>query len=341
MGGPTHLPGQLTPMCQGGAVRPSLFWRLFLPNATVLMVAWAVLTFSPAALHSPTVAPLEFAAGFAGLLFIFLANAIVLRRELAPIERLRDLMRTANPLRPGRRLPTVGDSAEVVELTEGFNAMLERLERERRTSSSRALEAQEAERLRLARDLHDEIGQRMTALLLELEGAARDAGPELAPAIESARESARTTLEELRRVARQLRPEALDDLGLRSALTNLCDRLGTRSRVECVRRIEADLPALTADEELAIYRVAQEALTNAIRHAGASRVELRLARADGGLVLAVTDDGEWVSGEEGAGRTGMRERALMIGAQFEAGPAGEGEGGSGGSTVRMQLPGRA
>ena len=123
-------------------MRPSLFWRIFLPNAAVLMIAWSVLSFSPAALRSPFVAPIEFAAGLAGLIVIYVANVVVLRRELAPIERLRGLMRTADPLRPGRRLPAVGDSAEVIELTEAFNSMLDRLERERRTSSSRALEAQ-------------------------------------------------------------------------------------------------------------------------------------------------------------------------------------------------------
>lgn len=326
-------------MWQGVAVKPSLFWRIFLPNAAVLMLAWGVLSFSPAALHSPSVAPLEFVAGFAGLIVIYLVNVFILRRELAPIARLRALMRTADPLRPGRRLPALGDSAEVIELTEGFNAMLDRLERERRTSSSRALEAQEAERLRLARELHDEIGQRMTALLLELESLARDAGPELTPAVEGARESARSTLEELRRVARRLRPEALDDLGLRSALTNLCDRVGAQVEVECVRRIEADLPVLTPDEELAIYRVAQEAITNAIRHAQPSRIEVRLGRENGGVALSVVDDGQWIGGEEGAGLTGMRERALMIGAELEAGPAG-GER-TRGTAVRLALPGRS
>ncbi|HEX8647107.1 MAG TPA: sensor histidine kinase [Thermoleophilaceae bacterium] len=318
-------------------MRPSLFWRIFLPNAAVLMIAWAILAFSPAKVVSPNVSLLEFGAGLSGLIVIYVVNVLMLRRELAPFGRLRALMSTADPLRPGRRLPAVGESAEVVELTEAFNAMLDRLERERRTSSSRALEAQEAERLRLARELHDEIGQRMTALLLELESVSRDASPDLAPAVNAARESARATLEELRLIARRLRPEALDDLGLRSALTNLCDRLGAQAEVECVRHIDPDLPPLTPDEELAIYRVAQEALTNAIRHAGPTRIELELGRKDGGVALSVIDDGAWAGEEEGAGLTGMRERALMIGAKFEAGPAN----GTPGSAVRLSLPGRA
>lgn len=338
MGVTPHLPVGGTPMCQGGAVKPSLFWRIFLPNAAVLMIAWAILAFSPAKVVSPTVSLLEFVAGLAGLIVIYVVNVIMLRRELAPFERLRSLMRTANPLRPGRRLPAVGDSAEVVELTEAFNAMLERLERERRTSSSRALEAQESERLRLARELHDEIGQRMTALLLELESISRDAGPELAPAVNDARESARATLEELRRIARRLRPEALDDLGLRSALTNLCERLSGQADLELSRWIDPELPPLSPDEELAIYRVAQEALTNAIRHARASRIELWLGREDGALALRVKDDGAWIGAEEGAGLTGMRERALMIGGELEVGPA---NGDGGGSAVRLALPERA
>jgi two-component system sensor histidine kinase UhpB len=226
-------------------------------------------------------------------------------------------MRTADPLRPGRRIPVLGDSAEVVELAEAFNEMLVRLERERRESSSRVLEALESERLRLARELHDEIGQELTALLLELENASRDMPPESAAAVNAARESARHALEEVRRVARQLRPEALDDLGLRSALTTLADRMSASSGIEIVREIEADLPLLAPEEELAVYRIAQEALTNSARHSGARRIELRLERQSDSLVLTVRDDGSGPGATgEGAGLTGMRERALMIGADL-------------------------
>jgi two-component system sensor histidine kinase UhpB len=315
-------------------VRPSLFWRIFLPNATVLMIAWAMLAFSPAALVSPTVAPLEFAAGLAGLIVIYVVNVLVLRRELAPIGRLRALMSTADPLRPGRRIPIYGDSAEVVELTEAFNEMLARLERERRTSASSALEAQESERLRLARELHDEIGQRLTALLLELENVSREVPPGVAAPVGAARESARSTLEEVRRIGQRLRPEALDDLGLGSALANLCDRLAAQTGLECACRIDPGLPPLESDEELAVYRVAQEAMTNAIRHGDPSRIELQLARDDGAVALRVLDDGTGIAGhEEGAGLTGMRERALMIGAHLEIGA-----GPDGGAAVQLTLP---
>lgn len=300
------------------AARPTLFWRIFVPNAGVLVVAWAGLAFTPAKLASPTVAPVEFAYGVVGLAVIFVVNVIVIRRALGPLGRLRALMRTANPLRPGRRIPVYGDTSEVVELTEAFNDMLARLERERRISASRALEAQESERLRLARELHDEIGQILTANLLELENASRDAPPDVARQIEHARESSRASLDELRRIARRLRPEALDDLGLRSALTNLTDRVGTQAQLDVAREIDKNLPPLAPEEELAIYRIAQEALTNAIRHGRAGRIELRLNRVGADLVLRIVDDGDGLQdAEEGAGLTGMRERALMIGADLD------------------------
>ena len=314
--------------------RMPLFWRIFLPNAAVLVVAWAFLAFTPAQVKSPAVSPVEFVYGVVGLVVIFAVNGLVMRRALVPVGRLRSLMRTANPLRPGRRIPVYGGSSEVVELTEAFNDMLSRLERERRVSASRALEAQESERLRVARELHDEIGQVLTAHLLELENAARDAPPALREQIEVARESARSTLEELRRIARRLRPDVLDDLGLRSALTNLSERLSEQTGIEIEREIDPSLPVLAPEEELAIYRVAQEALTNVMRHARANRVVLGLGAVGGSLVLRVADDGTGLGdGEEGAGLTGMRERAIMIGAHLEIG-----EGAERGVDVRLTLP---
>ena len=316
-------------------VQPSLFWRIFLPNAAVLMVAWALLAFTPVRVKSEPIVSLdEFIYGMAGLAVIFVVNVIVLRHALTPLERLRSLMRTANPLRPGRRIPTYGGSAEVVDLAQAFNEMLARLERERRTSLSRALEAQESERLRLARELHDELGQALTAHLLELENVSRDAPPKLAEKIDALRESARSALNELRGIARRLRPEALDDLGLRSALTSLGERVSAQTGVDVIRDIEPGLPQLMREQELAIYRIAQEAITNAIRHGEAERIDLDLRRENDTVVLRVTDDGRGLkTAEEGAGLTGMRERALTIGADFEI-ASNHGKG----VDVRLTLP---
>jgi two-component system sensor histidine kinase UhpB len=134
-----------------------------------------------------------------------------------------------------------------------------------------------------------------------------------------AQETVRGGIEDTRRIVAQLRPEALDDLGLRSALVSLLGRLSEGTGLVIDRRLDADLPLLSPDLELVIYRIAQEAVTNSVRHAGASRVEVVLRRASGGVRLEVRDDGVGLrgAGGPGGGLRGMRERAVMIGAELD------------------------
>ncbi len=314
--------------------RLSLFWRVFLTNAAVLLVAWAVLAFSPARVESPLFAPAEGAVGMAGLAVMLVVNLVLLRRVFSPLSRLTALTRRVDPLRPGPRLPVYNDDPQVVELTEAFNDMLERLERERRESAGRALGAQEAERRRLARELHDEIGQRLTAVLLQLEHTSRSMPSESAARLVEARETTRASLEEVRRVLGRLRPQPLEDLGLHSALTELGDRMVSESDLRVVRSLDPALPQLSPEAELAIYRVAQEGLTNAVRHAHASSVELHLERTADRVRLRVVDDGRGMDGAvEGGGIRGLRERALLIGARLELNPRPQG-----GLEVSLEIP---
>ena len=167
-------------------------------------------------------------------------------------------------------------------MTAAFNEMLARLEVERRESARRALAAQERERRRIARELHDEVGQALTAVVLQLDRV--DRGPETGGGrgVAEAREAVRASLEEVRGIARRLRPEALDDLGLRSALAALTNDIARRTRAASRAPVAPALPPLEPEEELVIYRVAQEALTNVVRHAGAARARLALRRTMGG-----------------------------------------------------------
>jgi two-component system sensor histidine kinase UhpB len=324
---PDHLPRRRMP----------LFWRVFLANAAILLSAWMILAFSPARVVSPLIGTVEGFAGVVGLSAMLVLNIVLMRRALGPVERLSALMRRIDPLRPGQRVSIpAAASAEVIELSRAFNEMLGRIERERRESARRALRAQEDERRRLSRELHDEIGQTLTGLVLELEYAVKTAPPDLAAYLSGTREGARGSLEDVRRVARRLRPEALDDLGLRSAVTNLCERAAEHSGFRVTRRIAPDLPRLSDEAELVVYRVAQESLTNAARHSDAANVQLELLPRHGGVLLRVADDGCGIAPGrgEGAGITGMRERAILVGAELTIAPSA-----AGGTCVELAVPG--
>lgn len=180
-----------------------LFWRIFLLNALVLITATALLL-GPVTVSTPVLLT-EAAVLTVGLAAMLVANALLLRVGLAPLQRLTRAMTTTDLLRPGRR-PAVGGQAEVAELITTFNTMLDRLEDERATSSARVLSAQEAERRRIARELHDEVGQTLTAVLLELKRVAGQAPPDLLEELRQVQETTRAGLDEIRRIAHAAAP---------------------------------------------------------------------------------------------------------------------------------------
>lgn len=297
-----------------------LFWRLFVPNATVLGAACVVLMIEPA--NGRVVALVG------GLLTMLVVNVVLMRRAFAPLARLTGLMGRIDPLRPGQRIHVPGPDSEVTLLAHTFNDMLDRLERERRDSGRRALSAQEAERRRLAAELHDDIGQTLTALVLQLSRVVDQSTDSAREAAVGARDTALELVDDVRAIARRLRPEALDALGLPAALTALTERFSERTGLPVERTVERALPPLTAEAELVVYRVAQESLTNVVRHAGASRAWLSLRGDAEGVVLTVRDDGRGFTPAdvEQGGIRYMRERALLVGAELTIGPPPRGNG---------------
>lgn len=294
----------------------SLYWRIFGLNAVVLGSATALLLWAPVTVSVPVLLT-EAVILVGGLGVMLVANAALLRIGLAPLDRVTRLMTTVDLLRPGQRLPVRG-GGEVAGLVSAFNSMLERLEGERAASSARAILAQEGERRRIAQELHDEVGQSMTAVLLALKRASDEASEPLRGELQQAQEITRESLDEVRRLVRRLRPGVLDDLGLVSAVTSLATEFATHTGLRVLRRFDPDLPELDHETELVFYRVAQESLTNAARHAEARCVEVSLRGGDGGVVLEVSDDGRGIgAAQEGAGLRGMRERALLIGAMLD------------------------
>jgi two-component system sensor histidine kinase UhpB len=289
-----------------------LFWRVAVTNAVILTAGVAVLAASPATVSSPMSAE-EGAVLAVGTALVVLANMLALRHALRPLARLSRQMSQVDPLEPGIRALEARGAEEVVALTRAFNQMAERLESERRESARRALQAQEAERRRIARDVHDDIGQTLTVLLMELSQAGRAGCP--AAALEPARETARGLLEDARSISERLRPPLLDDLGLVMAIEALTSRVAASDQVAVTAELDRELPPLDPDTELALFRVAQESLTNVLRHARAGSAHVRLAADGARLRLTVEDDGvgAGVAARSGGGIRGMRERALAAG----------------------------
>ena len=303
----------------------SLFSRVCLINGAVFTAGTAVLAASPATVSAPVLAT-EVSVLAVGLGVMLLANGALLRATLAPLDRLRHLMEGVDLLQPGQRLPDLGYGA-VSDLIRSFNAMLARLEAERSSSTALALAAQEGERQRVAQELHDEVGQGLTAVLLGLQRVATRVPADVRHEVQLVQETARASLDEVRQVARRLRPGVLDDLGLVSALTSLVTEHARLTDADVRRRFSSNLPDLGAQAELVVYRVAQEALTNVARHAQADRVCVELTQTPRGdaVLLRITDNGRGVGGRtEGAGMRGMRERAMLVDATLTVTPHQEG-----------------
>ena len=201
----------------------------------------------------------------------------------------------------------------------------------------RVVSAQELERQRLARELHDETGQALTSILLGLKTVEDAREPaQVEAAVRGLRELVVTTLQDVRRLAVELRPKALDDFGLVTALERLVEtfREQTGMRVDFEPRLsQARLPF---DTETTLYRITQEALTNVVKHANASSVSIVLTQRDGSVSALIEDDGRGIETEdtpEGLGLIGMQERVALVGGKLtvESAPGA-------GTTLSIEVP---
>ena len=209
-------------------------------------------------------------------------------------------------------------------------------ERIERNALGRVVDAQEVERRRLARELHDETGQALTSILLGLKSLEEKVDAEARKAIAELRELVVATLQDVRRLAVELRPKVLDDFGLEAALERLTAAFSEQTGIEV--QFEAQLPARLPEEiETAFYRVIQESLTNVVKHARARRVSIVLTRRDSAVSAVIEDDGQGfdpTAHREGFGLSGMQERLALLGGglQIESGANGSG------TTVAAEVP---
>jgi two-component system sensor histidine kinase UhpB len=313
-----------------------LFLKVLVANCVVVLLGvglgtWFTLTFvaSPSAtdIHWAAIAVM-LVAGFAGSALI---NAVVLTLALQPLHALeRTVDRVAAGDLSARAGRVLFRDPDVERLGETLNTMLDVLQEHRgllQKMSEQVLVAQEDERKRIARELHDETAQGLATLLIRLKILERaQTASEMHGQINELRELTAETLEAVRKLAVELRPATLDDLGLVAALEGYTDSYGTRIPVHVAFSAEGfdDRDArLPPQVELVLYRVVQEALTNVAKHAVAGEVRVELVRRSDEVIAAVEDDGQGFDVEDmmrlrerGLGLFGMQERLALVGGQL-------------------------
>lgn len=329
-------------------LRVPLFYKILLANAALVILGAVAGTLATAdfvrAWPRRSTAELVGFLAVGGVLVSVLVNAVILRLALGPLELLE---RTAAQVQAGdlaARAPRSPLSdRELDRLTQTFNAMLDTLDAYRarlRDTTARALSAAEEERKRVARELHDETAQTLVALLLRIRLARGVRDPAAQDALlEELRAEISSALDGVRRFARGLRPPALDELGLVPAIASHARNLEESAGIAISLDLEPLDGLLPPEGELALYRIVQEALANVVRHAGATRVSIRLRGQNGRVIAEVQDDGrgfqaaEAGRGEAGLGLFGMRERAANLGGNVEVHSA-PGRG----TRVRAEIP---
>lgn len=332
-------------------LRVPLFYKILIANSLIVVMGTVGGAFLARHYLRPgegdvTAPALLAALALAGVVATLLVNAVILRVALSPLNLLEEAAARVQAGDLEARAPrSLVSDRRLERLTSTFNGMLDTLESYRqrlRDVAARALNAEEEERKRISRELHDDTAQTLAALLIRLrllrgvdDSGSRDR------AVEQLRSDLGEALERIRRYARGLRPPALDDLGLVPALESHVRSLGETVGAEI--RVEAEPlgDVLIPQAELVLYRVAQEALSNAVRHSGAGRIELRIARLGEWVEVRVRDDGRGFAPEEvmagegaGLGLFGMRERAAYVGGRVEIHSAP-----GAGTEVRALIPG--
>jgi signal transduction histidine kinase len=215
------------------------------------------------------------------------------------------------------------DDVRIAEIFAGRAAVaVELSQRVARDALQRVVTAQELERRRLARELHDETGQALTSILLSLRTVEEaEDEQELRAAVGEVRELVRSTLQDVRQLAVELRPKVLDDFGLVAALERLTQSFGEQTGISV--HFQQNWPTsdrLPAEIETALYRIVQESLTNIVKHARATSVSVVLTRKDDSVSVVVEDDGVGFephrAREDGIGLVGMRERVALLGGRL-------------------------
>lgn len=308
------------------------FYKILAANSAIVVFGAVVGTLLTARVVATHGVRLELVVGLAvaGTILSVVVNMTVLHAAFAPLRSLERVLEevrrgnvTARASRTALRDPVIDRMAETL------NRMLDAVQsynRQVKALSRQVLAAQEAERLRIARELHDETAQALTYMLMQLKVAQRsESSQHVKDTLEELHQLTLKTLEDIRRLALELRPAALDDLGLVAALEAHIADYGKRLGIPVSFQTAGMEERLAREVEVVVYRVVQEALTNIAKYAKASQVEVELKRdAGSGLSLRVKDDGKGFdlarlknSRERGLGLFGMEERVSLVGGRIQ------------------------
>lgn len=317
-----------------------LFYKVLIANSAIIVmgaVAGTAITMRIATTTTPGALGLMLAIGFAvaGLTLTFTLNALVLRAALSPLDRLRSVVeRVQQGDVSVRAQPSPLDDMELRRLAETLNKMLdevERYEEQVRALSGRLIYAQEDERQRIARELHDDTGQVLTLLLIRLKLLESQPGAEaISSQLAELRGIVTSAIDQVRRLALNLRPPTIDQLGLFPSLRSLVTTFSEAAGIETTLRLPRVKVTLAPERTLAVYRVVQEALTNAAKHAGAHHITVTVEVVASELRVVICDDGHGFApelllerarsqraGGAGVGLFGMEERARLAGGSLQ------------------------
>ncbi|MHB0914785.1 MAG: sensor histidine kinase [Thermoleophilia bacterium] len=282
---------------------------------------------------------------FSGLALSILVNYVLVRLAFRPLDDVSEAMKAIRAGHRGIRVPEVTDDPQMEELSKSLNAMLNSLDGQRKRAAASVIKAQEEERKRIARELHDETSQSLTSLIIGIrmvEEIVPETMRDMRERLRTINEQAHETLNEVHNMAIRLRPSVLDDLGLAAALRSYTKEFTANTGIHVNLQLIAMNQRLSAELETVLYRVVQEALTNVARHALARKCQVTLRRKDSRVLGIIEDDGKgfnpqgvMMSEEQGRGLGlhGMKERIELVGGslEFESRP-------DEGTTIMIEVP---
>jgi two-component system sensor histidine kinase UhpB len=280
-----------------------------------------------------------------GLVLSILTNYLLVKIAFRPLDDVSDTMKAIRAGHRGIRVPEVTDDPQIEELSKSLNSMLNTMDMQRKKAAASVIKAQEEERKRIARELHDETSQSLTGLVIGIrmvQEIVPDYMPDVQERLENINDLAHATLNEVHTMAVRLRPSVLDDLGLAAALRSHAKEYTENTGIPVEMQLLGMSHRLTPELETVLYRVIQEALTNVARHSNATSCRVTLRRKEQVIQGVIEDNGQGFDSQtvmlsdekgRGLGLHGMNERIELVGGslEFDARPAK-------GTTIFIEVP---